>query len=45
MPGDSTSGPRAPGSPYSMSVGYQMVATGAVEHALVVGGDVMSSIH
>ena len=29
---------------YSMSVGYQMVATGACEHALVVGGDVMSSI-
>jgi len=32
------------GFTYSMSVGYQMVATGAVEHALVVGGDVMSSI-
>jgi 3-oxoacyl-[acyl-carrier-protein] synthase-3 len=29
---------------YSMSVAYQMVATGACEHALVVGGDVMSSI-
>jgi 3-oxoacyl-[acyl-carrier-protein] synthase-3 len=32
------------GFTYAMSVGYQMVATGAVEHALVVGGDVMSSI-
>ena len=32
------------GFTYSMSVGYQMVATGAVEHALVVGADVMSSI-
>ena len=32
------------GFTYSLSVGYQMVATGAVEHALVVGGDVMSSI-
>ena len=29
---------------YSMSVAYQMVATGACEHALVIGGDVMSSI-
>ena len=29
---------------YSMSVGYQMVAAGACDHALVVGGDVMSSI-
>lgn len=29
---------------YSLSVGCQMVATGAVEHALVVGADVMSSI-
>jgi 3-oxoacyl-[acyl-carrier-protein] synthase III len=32
------------GFTYSMSVGYQMVATGAVDHALVVGADVMSSI-
>jgi 3-oxoacyl-[acyl-carrier-protein] synthase-3 len=32
------------GFTYAMSVGYQMVATGAVEYALVVGGDVMSSI-
>jgi 3-oxoacyl-[acyl-carrier-protein] synthase III len=32
------------GFTYSLSVGYQMVATGAVEHALVVGADVMSSI-
>jgi 3-oxoacyl-[acyl-carrier-protein] synthase-3 len=29
---------------YSLSVACQMVATGAVEHALVVGADVMSSI-
>jgi 3-oxoacyl-[acyl-carrier-protein] synthase-3 len=29
---------------YSLSVASQMVATGAVEHALVVGADVMSSI-
>jgi 3-oxoacyl-[acyl-carrier-protein] synthase III len=29
---------------YSLSVGCQMVSTGAVEHALVVGADVMSSI-
>jgi 3-oxoacyl-[acyl-carrier-protein] synthase-3 len=29
---------------YSLSVGAQMVATGAAEHALVVGADVMSSI-
>jgi 3-oxoacyl-[acyl-carrier-protein] synthase-3 len=29
---------------YSLSVGCQMVATGAAEHALVVGADVMSSI-
>jgi 3-oxoacyl-[acyl-carrier-protein] synthase-3 len=32
------------GFTYALSVGYQMVATGAVEHALVVGADVMSSI-
>jgi len=32
------------GFTYSLSVGWQMVATGAVEHALVVGADVMSSI-
>jgi 3-oxoacyl-[acyl-carrier-protein] synthase-3 len=29
---------------YSLSVGCQMVSTGAAEHALVVGADVMSSI-
>jgi 3-oxoacyl-[acyl-carrier-protein] synthase-3 len=32
------------GFTYSLTVGMQMVATGAVEHALVVGADVMSSI-
>jgi 3-oxoacyl-[acyl-carrier-protein] synthase-3 len=32
------------GFTYALSVGCQMVATGAVEHALVVGADVMSSI-
>ena len=32
------------GFTYSLSVGWQMVATGAVDHALVVGADVMSSI-
>jgi len=32
------------GFTYSLSVAYQMVATGATEHALVVGADVMSSI-
>ncbi|HUF48571.1 MAG TPA: beta-ketoacyl-ACP synthase III [Vicinamibacterales bacterium] len=32
------------GFTYSLSIGAQMVATGAVEHALVVGADVMSSI-
>jgi 3-oxoacyl-[acyl-carrier-protein] synthase-3 len=32
------------GFTYSLTVGAQMVATGAVEHALVVGADVMSSI-
>ena len=32
------------GFTYALSVGYQMVATHAVEHALVVGADVMSSI-
>ena len=32
------------GFTYSMSVAYQMVATGAAQHALVVGADVMSSI-
>ncbi len=29
---------------YALTVGWQMVATGAVEHVLVVGVDVMSSI-
>jgi 3-oxoacyl-[acyl-carrier-protein] synthase-3 len=32
------------GFTYALTVGAQMVATGAVEHALVVGADVMSSI-
>jgi 3-oxoacyl-[acyl-carrier-protein] synthase III len=32
------------GFTYSLTVGYLMVASGAVEHALVVGADVMSSI-
>jgi 3-oxoacyl-[acyl-carrier-protein] synthase-3 len=32
------------GFTYSLSTGYLMVATGRAEHALVVGGDVMSSI-
>jgi 3-oxoacyl-[acyl-carrier-protein] synthase-3 len=32
------------GFTYSLTVGMQMVSTGAVEHALVVGADVMSSI-
>jgi 3-oxoacyl-[acyl-carrier-protein] synthase-3 len=32
------------GFTYALSVGYQMVATGAVDHALVVGADVRSSI-
>jgi 3-oxoacyl-[acyl-carrier-protein] synthase-3 len=32
------------GFTYSLTVGWQLVATGAVEHALVVGADVMSSI-
>jgi 3-oxoacyl-[acyl-carrier-protein] synthase-3 len=32
------------GFTYSLSVGWQMVATGMAEHALVVGADVMSSI-
>jgi 3-oxoacyl-[acyl-carrier-protein] synthase-3 len=32
------------GFTYSLSMGYQMVATGRAEHALVIGGDVMSSI-
>ena len=32
------------GFTYALSVGAQMVATGHVEHALVVGADVMSSI-
>jgi 3-oxoacyl-[acyl-carrier-protein] synthase-3 len=32
------------GFTYSLTVGMQMVATGAAEHALVVGADVMSSI-
>ena len=32
------------GFTYALTVGWQLVATGAVEHALVVGADVMSSI-
>ena len=32
------------GFTYSLTTGWSMVATGAVEHALVVGADVMSSI-
>ncbi|ODS59160.1 MAG: 3-oxoacyl-ACP synthase [Acidobacteria bacterium SCN 69-37] len=32
------------GFTYSLTAGWSMVATGAVEHALVVGADVMSSI-
>ena len=32
------------GFTYSLTAAYQLVATGAVEHALVVGADVMSSI-
>ena len=32
------------GFTYSVSTAYLMVATGKVEHALIVGGDVMSSI-
>jgi 3-oxoacyl-[acyl-carrier-protein] synthase-3 len=32
------------GFTYSMTAGWSMVATGAVDHALVVGADVMSSI-
>jgi 3-oxoacyl-[acyl-carrier-protein] synthase-3 len=32
------------GFTYSLSVAYQQVATGACDHALVVGADVMSSI-
>jgi 3-oxoacyl-[acyl-carrier-protein] synthase-3 len=32
------------GFTYSLTVGWQMVASGAVDHALVVGADVMSSI-
>ena len=32
------------GFTYSLTTGWAMVATGAVEHALVVGADVMSSI-
>jgi 3-oxoacyl-[acyl-carrier-protein] synthase-3 len=32
------------GFTYALTTGMQMVATGAVEHALVVGADVMSSI-
>jgi len=32
------------GFTYALTVGYQMVATGAHDHALVVGADVMSSI-
>jgi 3-oxoacyl-[acyl-carrier-protein] synthase-3 len=32
------------GFTYSLTTAWQMVATGAVEHALVIGADVMSSI-
>jgi 3-oxoacyl-[acyl-carrier-protein] synthase-3 len=32
------------GFTYAMTVGWSMVATGAVEHALIIGADVMSSI-
>jgi 3-oxoacyl-[acyl-carrier-protein] synthase-3 len=32
------------GFTYALSVGWQMIATGMAEHALVVGADVMSSI-
>ena len=32
------------GFTYSLTVGYEMVATGAVDHALCIGADVMSSI-
>jgi 3-oxoacyl-[acyl-carrier-protein] synthase-3 len=32
------------GFTYSLTVGWQMVASGAVDHALVIGADVMSSI-
>jgi 3-oxoacyl-[acyl-carrier-protein] synthase III len=32
------------GFTYALTVGYQQVATGAAEHALIVGADVMSSI-
>jgi 3-oxoacyl-[acyl-carrier-protein] synthase-3 len=32
------------GFTYSLTIGWQLVANGAVEHALVVGADVMSSI-
>ena len=32
------------GFTYALTIGMQMVATGAHEHALVVGADVMSSI-
>jgi 3-oxoacyl-[acyl-carrier-protein] synthase-3 len=32
------------GFTYALTVGWQLVATGAIEHALVVGADVMSSI-
>jgi 3-oxoacyl-[acyl-carrier-protein] synthase-3 len=32
------------GFTYALSVGWSMVATGATEHALVIGADVMSSI-
>jgi 3-oxoacyl-[acyl-carrier-protein] synthase-3 len=32
------------GFTYSLTVGWQMVGSGAVDHALVVGADVMSSI-
>ena len=32
------------GFTYALTTGYQQVATGAVDHALVIGADVMSSI-
>ena len=32
------------GFTYALTVGWQLVSTGSVEHALIVGADVMSSI-
>ena len=42
--GASTSAPPAPAFTYALTTAAQMVASGAHEHALVVGADVMSSI-